>query len=109
MIASLDKSMHGFDGRKNAHAASKPLTIQQVFSAGFSLPEHFSALAKLRAPDGNGLMSDFWLLRCRWADAHQSEKAEKRLKDAPSGVYAIVKRCYGHHTTKKQILQVGIL
>ncbi|MGM9670922.1 MAG: hypothetical protein ACI3XD_05025 [Oscillospiraceae bacterium] len=90
--------MHGFDGQKNAHAASKPLTIQQVFSAGFSLPERFSAPAKLRAPDGNGFMSDFWLLGCRWADAHQSEKTEKRRKDTPSGVYALVKRCYGNTT-----------
>ncbi|MDY6096376.1 MAG: hypothetical protein SPI26_09140, partial [Oscillospiraceae bacterium] len=66
-LASLEKGIYGFDGQKNAHSASKPLTIQQVFSAGFSLPERFSAPAKLRAPDGNGFMSDFWFLRCRWA------------------------------------------
>ena len=38
-------------------------------------------------------MNDFWFLRCRWAVAHQSEKAKKRLKDALSGMYAFVKRC----------------
>jgi len=70
------------------------LTIQQVFSAGFSLPGRISAPAKLQAPDGDEFLRDFWFLRCRWADAHQSEKAQKRLKDTLSGVYAFVKRCY---------------
>jgi hypothetical protein len=47
ILPSIDKDTHGFDGQKNAHAASKPLPIHKVLPAGFSLPERFSAPAKL--------------------------------------------------------------
>ena len=46
-VPSADKDTYGFDGQKNAHAASKPLAIHKVLPAGFSLPERFSAPAKL--------------------------------------------------------------
>ena len=54
LVPSIDKDTHGFDGQKNAHAASKPLSIHKVLPAGFSLPERFSAPAKLLAPDSFG-------------------------------------------------------
>ena len=47
IIPSIDKDTHGFDGQKNAHAASKPLPIHKVLPAGFSLPERISAPTKL--------------------------------------------------------------
>ena len=94
MIASADKDTRGFDGWENAYAASKPLTIHKVFSAGFSLPERISAPAKLRAPDSDVFMSDFFFLRGRWAAAHHSEKSKKRFKDALSGVCALICRFY---------------
>ena len=46
-VPSDGKDTYGFDGQKNAHAASKPLPIHKVLPAGFSLPERFSAPAKL--------------------------------------------------------------
>ena len=46
-IPSIDKGRHGFDGQKCAHTSSKPLTIQQVFSAAFSSSGHISAPSKL--------------------------------------------------------------
>ena len=51
---SVDKDAYGFDGQKNAHTASKPLSIHKVLPAGFSLPDRFSAPAKLLAPDSFG-------------------------------------------------------
>lgn len=56
IVPSIDKDTHGFDGQKNAHAASKPLPIHKVLPAGFSLPERFSAPAKLLAPDSDGFL-----------------------------------------------------
>ena len=66
-IPSIDKDTHGFDGQKNAHAASKPLPIHKVLPADFSLPEHISAPAKLLAPDCDEFSCDFWFLRRRRA------------------------------------------
>ena len=87
---SIDKDTHGFDGQKNAHAASKPLPIHKVLPAGFSLPERFSAPAKLLAPDSDGFSGDFWLLSRRCVVTHQDEKDKKHRKDALSGVCALV-------------------
>ena len=78
-IPSIDKDTHGFDGQKNAHAASKPLSIHKVLPAGFSLPERISAPAKLLAPDSDGFLCDFCFLRRRRADARQGEKDKKHL------------------------------
>ena len=79
IVPSVDKDTHGFDGQKNAHAASKPLPIHKVLPAGFSLPEHFSAPAKLLAPDSNGFLCDFWFLSRRCVVTHQDEKGKKHL------------------------------
>ena len=90
ILPSDDKDTHGFDGQKNAHAASKPLSIHKVLPVGFSLPERFSAPAKLPAPDSDGFLCDFCFLRRRRADARQDEKNKKRRKDMLSGVCALV-------------------
>ena len=76
-LPSIDKDTYGFDGQKNAHAASKPLPIHKVLPAGFSLPERISAPAKLLAPDSDGFLCDFWFLSRRRADARQGEKDKK--------------------------------
>ena len=89
-VPSVDKDTHGFDGKKYAHAASKPLAIHKVLPAGFSLPERISAPAKLLAPDSDGFSSDFWLLSRRCVVTHQDEKDKKRRKDMLSGVCALV-------------------
>ena len=47
ILVSVDKGKHGFDGQKCVHTSSKPLTIQQVFSAAFSSSGHISAPSKL--------------------------------------------------------------
>ena len=90
IIPSIGKDTYGFDGQKNAHAASKPLPIHKVLPAGFSLPERFSAPAKLLAPDSDGFLYDFWFLRRGRADARQGEKDKKHQKDTLSGVCALV-------------------
>ena len=89
-VPSADKDTYGFDGQKNAHAASKPLAIHKVLPAGFSLPERISVPSKLLAPDSFGFSSDFCFLRRRRADARQDEKGKKRRKDTLSGVRALV-------------------
>ena len=89
-LPSVDKDTHGFDGQKNAHAASKSLAIHKVLPADFSLPERFSAPAKLLAPDSDGFLCDFWFLRRRRAVARQGEKDKKHRKDTLSGVCALV-------------------
>ena len=66
-LPSVDKDTHGFDGQKNAHAASKPLAIHKVLPADFSLPERISAPSKLLAPDSDGFLCDFCFLRRRRA------------------------------------------
>ena len=93
-IPSINKGRHGFDGQKCAHTASSPLKIRQVFSAGLFLSGHISAPTKLLAPASDLFLSDFWLLRCRRADARQGEKGKKRRKDTLSGVFALVDRWY---------------
>ena len=96
IIPSLDKGIHGFDGRKCAHTSSSPLTIRQYSLRVFSRLNTFPLRQNCFAPDSDGFSSDFCFLRCRRAGARQGEKGKKRRKGALSGVSALIKRWYPH-------------
>ena len=68
----------------------KALGNAPAFPAGFLLPEHISAPAKLLAPVGDGYSSDFCFLSRRRANARQGEKGKKRRRNTPTGVFALI-------------------
>ena len=76
-FASIDKGPRGSAGRKCPHTASKPLRIQKVFSAGFSLSVSISAPAELLCIGQPWIFEGFLFF---WTQAHLTPAKEKRAK-----------------------------
>ena len=94
MVPSIDKGTYGFDGHKYVHTSLSPLAIRQYALRAFPCLAAFLLRQNCAAPVGDDFLCGFWFLRRRRAGARQAEKDEKRRKDTPTGVCALVCRWY---------------